>query len=139
MIHPTAIIHPKAQLHESVKVGPYAFIEAGVVADKDCVIGPHVFLTGNTIIGAKNKLQGGSAISKDLPHYTVARGDNGICGLNVLGLRRAGFNAEQRAELKRLYRKLFRTGMHLRVAITEARKKFTGPAAQTMLDFISTA
>ena len=55
-------------------------------------------------VGTLALMQGGSAISQDLPPFTVAQRDNEICGLNVIGLRRAGFTAEQRLELKRLYR-----------------------------------
>jgi UDP-3-O-[3-hydroxymyristoyl] glucosamine N-acyltransferase len=46
MIHPTAIIHPKAKLDATVQVGPYAVIDAGVELGADCVVGPHVYLTG---------------------------------------------------------------------------------------------
>jgi UDP-N-acetylglucosamine acyltransferase len=54
-------------------------------------------------------------------------------------LRRAGFTAEQRLELKRLYRALFRSGKNLRMAIEEAQKTFTSPTAKTLLDFVAEA
>ena len=46
MIHPTAIIHPKAKVDTTVQVGPYAVIDEGVKLGPDCIIGPHVYLTG---------------------------------------------------------------------------------------------
>jgi UDP-N-acetylglucosamine acyltransferase len=64
---------------------------------------------------------------------------NRICGLNVVGLRRAGFTAEQRLELKRIYHLLFRSGKNLRAAIEEAQKKFTSPTAKILLDFVAGA
>jgi hypothetical protein len=64
-------------------------------------------------IGTLALMQGGSAISQDLPPFTVARGDNSLCGLNTVGLRRAGLSAAERLELKRLYQKLFRSGQNL--------------------------
>jgi UDP-N-acetylglucosamine acyltransferase len=247
MIHPTAIIHPKARLDSTVCVGPYAVIDEGVELGAHCVVGPHVYLTGQTTIGTHNSfhagcvigdapqdlkykdeptrlrigdhnvfrehvtihrstktdgetvigshnffmanahighnsqlgdhiiiangvllggyvtvqdraflsgnclvhqftrvgmlalMQGGSAISKDLAPFTIARGDNGICGLNVIGLRRAGFAAEQRLELKRIYHLLFRSGKNLRAAIEEAQKTFASPAAKVLLDFVAGA
>jgi UDP-N-acetylglucosamine acyltransferase len=247
VIHPTAIIHPKAKLDSTVQVGPYAVIDEGVELGAHCVVGPHVYLTGVTMIGARNQfhagcvigdapqdlkykgeptrvrigdenvfrehvtvnrattadgetiigsnnyltlhshvghncrlgnhiilgggallaghaevqdravlsgncmvhqftrvgtltmMQGGAAISKDLPPFTVATGLNEICGLNVIGLRRAGFTGEQRLELKRLYRALFRSGKNLRAALAEAQKEFSGTAAKTMLEFVATA
>ena len=38
MIHPTAIIHPQARLDASVRVGPYAVIDAAVELGADCVV-----------------------------------------------------------------------------------------------------
>ena len=247
VIHSTAIIHPQAKLGANVRVGPYAVIDAGVELGHDCVVGPQVYLTGATKIGANNKfhasavigdapqdlkykdeptrlvigdnnvfrehvtvhrsnkmsedtvvgsnnffmagshiahncvvgshvilangsllgghvtvqdrafvsgnclvhqfcrvgtlaiMQGGSAISKDLPPFTVARGDNGVCGLNTVGLRRSGFTAEERLELKKLYHALFRSGKSFRAAFAAAEKQFTTPAAKKMLEFISSA
>ena len=245
MIHPTAIIHPRAKLDATVQVGPYAVIDEGVEAGPHCVVGPHVYLTGLTTIGAHNRfyagcvigeapqdlkyngeptalrigdhnvfrehvtvhrsnhapeetvigsqsffmahchvahncrvgdqvimangvllgghvtlgdrvflsgnclihqfvrigtlalMQGGSAISKDLPPYAVARGGNRICGLNTVGLRRAGLNPAERLELKQLYHALFRQGRNLSEALTDARKEFSSAPAQVMLDFLA--
>jgi UDP-N-acetylglucosamine acyltransferase len=245
VIHPSAIIHPKAQLHASVKVGPYAVIDEGVTIGAECIVGPHVYVTGQTVIGSGNQffagcvigeapqdlkykgaptgvnigsgnvfrehvtvhrsndtatrtvigshnflmanshvahnchlgnriifangvliagyvtvedavflsgnavvhqfvrvgklalLQGSSALSMDLPPYTIGYEVNCLCGLNVVGLRRAGVTAAERLELKQLYRALFREGINLRPAVEAARKKFrTGPA-QEMLDFVA--
>ena len=44
MIHPTAVIHPKAQLDPTVCVGPYAVIDQDVTIGPHCLIGPHVHL-----------------------------------------------------------------------------------------------
>jgi UDP-N-acetylglucosamine acyltransferase len=245
MIHPTAIIHPKAKVDGTVEVGPYAIIDANVTVGPGCVLGPHAYLTGVTEIGARNifhsgcviggtpqdlkykgdpttlkvgdenvfrehatvnvatemgedtvvgsnnlimagahiahnchlgnriimgntsmlaghvlvsdkaiisgsclvhqfvrigsqsMMQGGAAISKDLPPYTVARGYNGLCGLNIIGMRRAGMSPEERLELKKVYRMVFREGRIMRLAVEEALKGFKGGAARTLLEFIA--
>ena len=247
MIHPTAVIHPKAKLDPSVTVGPYAVIDESVEIGPRCTIGPHVYLTGVTTIGAENHfhagcvigdapqdlkydgtptrvrigdknvfrenctvhrstkpdgetvigsnnflmqnshvghncvmgnyvilaggalmaghavaqdrafisgnclvhqftrigtlamMQGGSAVSKDLPPFTVALHQNEICGLNIIGLRRAGFTSGQRLQLKAAYRLLFRSGKNLRAAITEAQSQFSDGPARTLVDFVATA
>jgi len=90
-------------------------------------------------VGTLALMQGGSGISQDLPPFTMARRVNEICGLNIVGLRRAGFTAEQRLELKRLYHILFRSGKNMRAAIEEAQKKFTSPPAKILLDFVAEA
>jgi UDP-N-acetylglucosamine acyltransferase len=88
-------------------------------------------------VGTLALMQGGSAISKDLPPFTVARGDNRICGLNTIGLRRAGFGSKDRLELKLLYHALFRSGGNLRTALEAAQKQFSSPAARTLLEFVA--
>jgi UDP-N-acetylglucosamine acyltransferase len=55
-IHPTAIIDPKAQLHDSVQVGPYSIIGAEVEIDAETWIGPHVVIQGPTRIGRENRI-----------------------------------------------------------------------------------
>jgi acyl-ACP--UDP-N-acetylglucosamine O-acyltransferase len=62
MIHPTAIVHPKAKLAPTVQVGPYAVIDEGVEIGAHCLIGPHVYLTGLTCIGAHNQFHAGCVI-----------------------------------------------------------------------------
>lgn len=247
MIHPTAIIHPKAKLDSSVRVGPFAVIDELAELGANCVVGPHVYITGVTRIGANNQfhagcvigdapqdlkydgaptrlrigdnnvfrehftahratkpdgetvigsnnflmahshvahncvvgnhvilangallaghavvqdrafisgnclvhqfarvgtlamMQGGAAISMDLPPFCVAQRGNEICGLNTVGLRRAGLTSDERLELKRLYHALFRSGKNLRDAIAGAQMEFSGAAAKTMLDFVASA
>lgn len=56
MIHPTAVIDPSAKLADSVEVGAYSIIGAGVEIGEKTWIGPHVVIQGPTKIGAENKL-----------------------------------------------------------------------------------
>src|SRR5207237_6420926 len=90
-------------------------------------------------MGALALTQGGSVITQDLPPYCVARGVNGLCGLNTVGLRRAGLTAEQRLELKRLYRALFRRREKLSVALAAARRQFPGEVARVLIEFVDTS
>lgn len=53
-IHPTAVIDPKAQLHESVEVGAYSVIHAGVSVGAGTRIHPHVVLDGPMTMGTDN-------------------------------------------------------------------------------------
>ena len=62
MIHPTAIIDPKANVDPSTEVGPYAIIDGNVTVGANCVVGPHVHLTGLTTIGANNTFHTGCVI-----------------------------------------------------------------------------
>jgi UDP-N-acetylglucosamine acyltransferase len=245
MIHPTAIIDPKAELAADIEVGPFVVIDAGVRISSGCRIAPHVYITGHTTIGTDNTfhagcviggasqdlkykgeptrlrigdhntfrehvtvnrssvpdedtvlgnhnllmacshvghnttignfvrlangallgghvlvedhaiisgsamvhqftrvgtlsmMQGGAGISKDLPPYTMARGNNSICGLNIIGLRRAGFSADERLNLKRVYRTLFRGSLPLRAAVAAAQEQFPHGPAKVLVQFVA--
>jgi len=51
MIHPTAIIDPRAEIDTSVEVGPYTIIKKNVQIDKGTVIGSHVSIDPFVTIG----------------------------------------------------------------------------------------
>lgn len=55
-IHPTAIIDPNTELHETVEVGPYAVIGPGVRVKAGCRIGAHCNLSGPAVIGEDNRI-----------------------------------------------------------------------------------
>src|SRR5207247_9274494 len=92
-----------------------------------------------TRVGTLALMQGGSAISKDLPPFCVARGHNGLCGLNSVGLRRAAFTSQQRLELKRLYHRLFRSGQKLEAALAAASKECTEEPGRLLIAFVSSS
>ena len=56
MIHPTALIDPKAELADDVEVGAFTIIEAKVRIDAGTRIRSHVVLTGRTTIGKNNHI-----------------------------------------------------------------------------------
>jgi UDP-N-acetylglucosamine acyltransferase len=153
-------VNRATNLEEATVVGSNGFFMASAHIGHNCVVGNHVIMANGTMLGGHATVQdrafisgcclvhqfcrvgtlaimrGGSAISKDLPPFTVACDQNHICGLNVVGLRRAGYPAEARLELKRLYHALFRGGRNLTEAAALARKSFSTPAARVMLEFI---
>ena len=50
-VHPSAVVHPKAQLDTGVRVGPFVFIGGKVSIHRNTVIDAHVFIDGLTEIG----------------------------------------------------------------------------------------
>ncbi len=135
-------------LMANAHVGHNCRLGNAVIMANGTLLGGHVhiadrgFISGNclvhqfTRVGTLALMQGGSAISKDLPPYTIAMGDNTICGLNTIGLRRAGISSADRTELRRLYQALFRSGLALRAALAKAQPEFTGAAARELLNFL---
>ena len=70
-IHPTAVVHPRAELDADVVVGPYACIGADVAVGGGTWIGAHVVLEGRTSIGRHNKIFHGAvvgAVPQDLKY-----------------------------------------------------------------------
>jgi UDP-N-acetylglucosamine acyltransferase len=63
--HPTAVIHPKAQLSCSVKVGPYTVIGEDVELGEDCEVMSHVVLNGPSKFGRGNKIFPYASIGQD--------------------------------------------------------------------------
>ena len=55
-IHPTAIVHPAAELAEDVEVGPYSLIESDVKIGAGCRIGEHCIVRRYTTMGRGNVL-----------------------------------------------------------------------------------
>ena len=55
-IHETAIVDPKAQLGEGVKIGPYSIIGPDVKLGARVELISHVNLSGNTKIGEECRL-----------------------------------------------------------------------------------
>lgn len=153
-------VHRSNRLEEDTVLGDENFLMAGshvghnsrvgnrVILANGALLGGHVtvsdraFISGNCLvhqfvrIGRLALMRGGSAISKDLPPFTIARGENRICGLNVVGLRRAGFSPADRLELRGLYQTLFRRKDRLVTALAEARARYHTPCAVEVLDFV---
>jgi len=55
-IHPTAIVHPKAQVAANVSIGPYAIIEDEVEIGDGCEIAAHCVIKCFTTLGARNRI-----------------------------------------------------------------------------------
>jgi UDP-N-acetylglucosamine acyltransferase len=56
LIHPTAIVDPKAEIASGVEIGPYSIIGPGVRIDSGTRIGPHVVVRGPSTIGKDNRI-----------------------------------------------------------------------------------
>lgn len=61
-IHPTAIVHPDAELAEDVEIGPFAIVEGTVKIGPRTKVGPRVSIEGHTIIGADNEIFTGAVV-----------------------------------------------------------------------------
>ena len=56
MVHPTAIIHPKAQISAGCDIGPYCIIGEHVELGPGCRLYSHVVIDGHTRLGQGNEI-----------------------------------------------------------------------------------
>jgi len=77
-IHPTAHVHPRADLDSTVDVGPYCIIEANVRVGAGCRLYQNVFLTGWTEIGEGCTLHPGAIIGHE-PQDVKYKGERSYC------------------------------------------------------------
>jgi UDP-N-acetylglucosamine acyltransferase len=110
-IHPTAIIHPEAQLHETVEVGPYAVIGPKVRIEAGSRVGPHAVIEGDTRIGERNRIfhfASVGAIPQDLKYAgedtkLLIGDDNQIREFSTLHIGTAGGTGVTRIGNKNLF------------------------------------
>lgn len=74
-------------------------------------------------IGRLAMVGGCSKIVKDVPPYMTADG-SAICGINTIGLRRAGYNQEQREKIKQAYKLIYRAGLSVPNAVTQLEERY---------------
>jgi len=107
------------------EVESQAFISGGVVIHQFSKIGRLAMIGGN------------SRVNSDAPPYFLYSDFNiSAKGLNLVGLRRAGFPAAEIHALKNAYRILYRSGLKLQDAL--ARVEAEAPTSHTrhLIDFI---
>jgi UDP-N-acetylglucosamine acyltransferase len=106
-------------------------------------IGPGVFIGGGAVfhqwvhVGRRAMIQGNAAMSKSVPPFLVAAQVNGVAGLNILGMRRAGIDTAQRKEIKDAFKLVYKSGLNVRQALEAAKERVWGPDTTEFFEFIA--
>jgi UDP-N-acetylglucosamine acyltransferase len=102
-----------------------AFISGGVVIHQFSKIGRLAMVGGNT------------RVNSDVPPFVLTSDFNVAAkGLNLVGLRRAGFTAAQIANLKAAYKLLYRSGLKLEEALLRIEAELPSPDTAHFVSFI---
>jgi UDP-N-acetylglucosamine acyltransferase len=131
-----------AHFAHDVQIGNKNVIANAALLAGHVHVGNNVFIGGGSVfhqfirIGDFCMFQGNSSFSKDLPPYCIGNLLNRVAGINVIGLRRAGFTAADRAEVKRVVDLLFRSGLNRSQALEAIAQEAWGTPAQRFIDFI---
>lgn len=108
-----------------VLVEDEAFISGGVVIHQFSKIGRLAMIGGNTRVNA------------DVPPFFLYSGFNvEPRGLNLVGLKRAGFGTEQVVALKNAYRLLYRSGLKLEDALCRIETEIRTSEVAHLVQFI---
>jgi UDP-N-acetylglucosamine acyltransferase len=108
-----------------VEVEDQAFISGGV--------GVHQF----SRIGRLAMVGGNAGVNSDLPPYFMYSGDRVTArGLNMVGLKRAGFAPAEIAALKTAYRILYRSGLKLEDALQRIEGEAPTEHTRHLVEFI---
>jgi UDP-N-acetylglucosamine acyltransferase len=103
-----AIIGGYAAIHQFVRIGAYAFIGRATYVGKDVL--PYLMISG----------------------YAAA-----TCGINTVGLKRAGFTSASVDVLRRAYKTIFRKGLTTQQALAELEKvQLESPEVIPLIDAI---
>jgi len=116
------------------KIGDKNFLMAGAHLGHNCEIGNNVVIANNCLlaghvrvddaaflgggstfhqhmhVGRLVMVQGSSAFGKDLPPFVIAAERNSVFGVNMIGLRRAGFSAQDRDEIRTAFKLVILAG-----------------------------
>jgi len=134
-----------------VHIGHNCEVGNNVIIANNCLLAGHVrvddqaFLGGGSTfhqhmhVGRLVMVQGSSAFGKDLPPFTIAAERNSIFGINVIGLKRAGFSAQDRDEIKNAFKLLYTSGLNISQALEKAAAMKLGAPAREFFDFVAQA
>lgn len=108
-----------------VEIGDRAFLSGGVVVHQFSKIGDLVMIGGNT------------RVNKDAPPFFLYSDfDIAPRGVNVVGLRRAGFSRDTIAGLKQAFRWLFRSSLSIEEALEVIEGEVEGEPARRLTAFV---
>lgn len=108
-----------------VEVEDQAFISGGVVIHQFSKIGRLAMIGGNT------------RVNSDVPPFFLYSGFNiEAKGLNLVGLRRAGYKASDVSALKKAYQTLYRSGLKLDEALARIETEIPTPETLHLVKFI---
>ena len=138
-------------LMAGVHIGHNCAIGNNVVIANNCLLAGHVrvddgaFLGGGSTfhqhmhVGRLVMVQGSSAFGKDLPPFVIAAERNSIFGVNVIGLKRAGFSVQDRDEIKNAFKLLYTSGLNISQVMEKAAVMKFGEAAREFFAFVAAA
>ncbi|HXW84173.1 MAG TPA: acyl-ACP--UDP-N-acetylglucosamine O-acyltransferase [Candidatus Binataceae bacterium] len=105
------------------RIGNHAIVAGGALLAGWVEVGERAIVSGNCVVhqytrvGRLALMRGGSRASRDIPPFCIADGTHTVRGINLVGLRRAGFDRAKIAALRHGFAELFGKRQNIRLAI----------------------
>ncbi len=135
-----------SHLGHNTQVGDHVIVVNGAVTGGYVELADRVFISGHCLIhqfcrvGTLALMRGGSRTSRDVPPYCIMDFTHTVRGLNLVGLRRAGFTSQQLAPLRQAFRLLFGQRGKLSAAIAKVKAEVPLiPEVTHLLEFIESS
>jgi UDP-N-acetylglucosamine acyltransferase len=132
-----------SHLAHDVQMGDNNIIANGVLFAGHVQIGDRCVIGGGAVfhqfirLGSYGVVQGNAGLSMDMPPFCCAAGINTLTGLNIIGMRRSGLSAADRASVKSIFDLVFRSGLNLTQARTAIAQREWPAVCQSFIDFIN--
>jgi UDP-N-acetylglucosamine acyltransferase len=128
------------------QLGDHVIVVNGALVGGYVEVADRAFISGNCVIhqfcrvGTLAMMRGASRTSRDVPPYSIIDGTHTVRGVNLVGLKRAGFTSDRIAPLRQAFRVLFgqRGNLTRNLARVEAEVPLT-PEVMHLLDFIKSS
>ena len=129
IISDNVIMANMATLGGHVEIKEYASLGGGVLVHQFCRIGAHVFIGG------------GFRVVQDVPPFILAVGEPlHYGGINSIGLKRRGFTTEVLTNIKKTYRKYFRSDLPRSSTLEKMKNEMADSAEiEEIINFIDTS
>lgn len=126
------------QLGNRIVMANGATLAGHVHVDDFAIVGGLSGVHQFTRIGAHCIIGGASAVSRDVPPYTIAQGNHAhLFGLNLIGLKRRNFSEETIKALNKTYKIIFRSHLLLDVAIKKVEAEVEAiPEVTNFIQFL---
>ena len=133
-----------SHLAHNVRLGDKVIMANGALLGGYVEVGDRAFISGNALvhqfcrIGKLAMISGNCGISKDVPPFCMTRGLtlSTVSALNIVGLRRAGYGPEERAQIKQAFKLLYQSGLNVRQALLRIRSESPVSAVNEFCNFI---
>lgn len=161
IIREHATVHAASSLEKPTRLGNGVFLMVNSHVGHDTTVGDRTILVNNTAlaghvivedrvtlsggclvhqfcrVGRLCMFSGASVVTTDIPPFLMAIDRNEIVGLNLVGLRRNGFSADEINTLRNVFSKIMRQNLPRKELVAALAERMEGePVIKYIHDFI---